>query len=77
MDTLGYILVKNNRAKDAVNLLLKAHELLPDIPAVTLHLAQAKIQLGEEDAAKTLLEQVVAKGAVDEVKEAKKMLKAL
>ena len=77
MDTLGYILVKNKRAKDAVNLLNKAHELLPEIPTVTLHLAQANLQLGENAAAKTLLEAVVATGTNDEVKEAKGLLKKL
>jgi len=77
MDTLGYILVKNKRAKDAVNLLSKSRELLPEIPAVALHLAQAKLQLGEKDAAKPLLESVVATGAKDEVKEANLLLKKI
>lgn len=77
MDTLGYILVKNNRAKDALNLLAKANELLPEIPAVALHLAMAKIQLGDKSAAKDLLKQVETKGSADEVETAKQLLKNL
>ena len=78
MDTLGYILVKNKRAKDSLNLLEKANELLPDIPAVALHLAMAKIETGDKLAAKELLNQVVAKSGVEaDVKLAKKLLKAL
>ena len=77
MDTLGYILVKNQRAKDALNLLSKAHELLPDVPAVALHLAQAKMQIGEKVEAKTLLEQVVAQGSAAEVKQARQLKKKL
>jgi len=77
MDTLGYILVKNKRAKDSLNLLEKANELLPDIPAVALHLAMAKIETGDKLAAKDLLNQVVAKGAKDEAQKAKKLLRKL
>ena len=77
MDTLGYILVKNNRAKDALNLLEKANEMLPDTPAVALHLAMAKVQLGDNTEAKVLLNQVIATGATGEVATAKKLLKKL
>jgi putative PEP-CTERM system TPR-repeat lipoprotein len=77
MDTLGYILVKNNRAKDALNLLAKANELLPEIPAVALHLAMAKIQVGDKVAAKELLQQVVESGVEADVKQAKTLLKTL
>jgi putative PEP-CTERM system TPR-repeat lipoprotein len=77
MDTLGYILVKNERAKEAVNLLVKSHELLPDAIAVALHLAQAKIQLGDSSGARSLLEKV-AKGAESEdTIQATKLLKSL
>lgn len=77
MDTLGYILVKNKRAKDALNLLDKAQQLLPDVPAVGLHLAMAKLQLGEKNAAKVLLEKVVVNGDANDVKQAKALLKSL
>ena len=77
MDTLGYILVKNKRSKDSLNLLEKAHELLPAVPAVALHLAMAKIQLGENAAAKELLDQVVVNGTDSEMSTAKKLLKKL
>jgi Flp pilus assembly protein TadD len=58
MDTLGYILVKNERPQDALNLLQQAHTLLPEIPVVAIHLAQAKIALGDKAAARALLEEV-------------------
>ena len=77
MDTLGYILVKNDRAKDALNLLEKAHELLPDISAVTLHLAMAQMKVGEKDLAKGLLNEVIASGADTDVQQAKELLKTL
>ncbi len=77
MDTLGYILVKNNRASDALNLLEKANELLPEIPAVALHLAMAKIQIEDNVAARDLLNKVVADGTASEIETAKKLLKKL
>ena len=77
MDTLGYVLVKNDRAKDALNLLKKSHELLPGVTAVSLHLAQAEIKAGDKGNAKKRLEEVVEKGAANEVNDAKKLLKKL
>ncbi len=77
MDTLGYILVKNQRAGDALNLLEKAHQLLPQVGEVTLHLAMAKAQLGEKKAAAALL-QPLADGNDDTlVKQVNALLKAL
>ncbi|MCF6266074.1 MAG: PEP-CTERM system TPR-repeat protein PrsT [Desulfuromusa sp.] len=77
MDTLGYILVKNNRAKDALNLLEKANEMLPEVPAVALHLAMAKIQVGESAAARDLLSWVVVEGTSSEVEKARKLLEKI
>jgi putative PEP-CTERM system TPR-repeat lipoprotein len=77
MDTLGYILVKNERAQDALNLLQQAHNLLPEIPVVAIHLAQAKIALGDKEAARTLLEQVRDGTSVEEAATARKMLNQL
>ncbi len=58
MDTLGYLLIKSKRSADAIKLLEKAHELLPGEPAVSLHLAMAKVDTGEVDAAKALLNEI-------------------
>ena len=77
MDTLGYILVKNNRAKDALNLLEKANEMLPEVPAVALHLAMAKIQVGENAAARDLLSGVVVGGTAREAEKARKLLEKI
>lgn len=74
MDTLGYVLVKNGRAKDALNLLNKAHEMLPEMAAVTLHLAQAKAQLGQHNEARSLLEIVKKTGQQEDVRQADKLL---
>ena len=42
MDTLGYVLLKNKKNEDAVNLLQKASELLPNDMTVKKHLDMAK-----------------------------------
>ncbi len=75
MDTLGYVLVKNGRSEEAVNLLEKAHELLPEIAAVTLHLAQAKLASGDRDEARALLDQVIKNGDDKERKLAEDLLR--
>jgi len=77
MDTLGYVLLKNKRAEDALRLLEKANELLPDMPTVKLHLAMAKAETGEKKAAKELLTQVLSAGSADDIKLATKILKSL
>ncbi len=74
MDTLGYILVKNERAEDALNLLQQAHALLPDIPVVAIHLAQAKIALGDKESARTLLEQVRDTATAEDAATARRIL---
>ena len=77
MDTLGYILVKNGRAQDAINLLQQAHDLLPDIPVVAIHLAEAKIAIGDKDAARALLEQVRDGDSVVDAEAARRLLNQL
>ncbi|WP_321390955.1 XrtA/PEP-CTERM system TPR-repeat protein PrsT [uncultured Desulfuromusa sp.] len=77
MDTLGYALVKNDRAGDALNLLEKAHDLLPEVSAVTLHLAMAKINVEDKMSAKELLAKVIETGDKLEVQQASDLLKAL
>lgn len=77
MDTLGYVLLQNNRPEDALNLLEKASELLPSISAIKLHLAMANIALGHSSEAKTLLDEVIASGVLLEIQQAEKLLKTL
>jgi len=77
MDTLGFVLLKNGRYKDADNLLTKAHELLPQVSTVTLHLAMAKQGLGETAEAKELLQQIVDADNKDDAEQAKQLLKKL
>lgn len=77
MDTLGYVLLQNERPQDALSLLVKASELLPEIAAVKLHLAMANKAMGHTSEAKVLLDQVVASGDRLEVQQAEKLLKAL
>ncbi len=77
MDTLGYILVKNERAQEAVNLLQQAHTLLPDIPVVAIHLAQAKIALGDKAGARDLLEQISDSRNSEDAATARRMLDSL
>ena len=77
MDTLGYVLVKNDRPKEAINLLEKAHQLLPDVAAVSIHLATAKIQVGEKESARALLQQIIDSDKGPDAQLADQLLKTL
>ncbi|NOZ25515.1 MAG: PEP-CTERM system TPR-repeat protein PrsT [Nitrospirae bacterium] len=60
MDTLGYVLLRNNRADDAVKVLEKAVALLPSNPTVRYHLALAYRASGRDGAARESLEKALA-----------------
>ncbi|BCR05292.1 lipoprotein [Desulfuromonas versatilis] len=77
LDTLGYVLVKNGRAEEAIKVLEKAAAMLPDVPAVQLHLGQAYKAAGKKNEAIGPLETVVEKGQADEVKVASALLEEL
>lgn len=77
MDTLGYVLLKNDRAGDALKLLSRATELLPNVATVKLHLAMAHLGEGQQAKARELLKQVVAGGNSVEKKQAQDLLKKL
>jgi len=77
MDTLGFVLLKNERYEDAENLLSKAKELLPEVSIITIHLAMAKQGLGKKQAARELLQQVATSDHKSEADQAKQMLKSL
>ncbi len=75
MDTLGYVLLKNNKNKDANNILESALKLLPDNSTVKLHLAMAKMGLGTKEEALRLLQSVVETGTAADVDTAKNLMK--
>lgn len=77
MDTLGYVLTKNGKAQEAVPLLEKASELLPEVAGVRLHLAQAYKGAGQIPEAKKQLQVVVDKGSESEIDAARKLLSEL
>lgn len=77
MDTLGYILLKSNRADEAVTMLSHAVEQLPDDATVKLHLAMANLGASDKETARNLLLQVVDTGGAQDVKQARIMLKEL
>jgi Flp pilus assembly protein TadD len=74
MDTLGYVLVSNGKSRDALNVLRRAVELVPDNPTINLHLGMAYADLKEIDKARPYLEKTVMSGAPDERKLAEKLL---
>lgn len=77
MDTLGYVLVKNNRAKEALILLEASYQSLPQNLAVALHLAQAKVQVGDKDEALILLNKIKSEGSDFEIKQAEQLIRKL
>ncbi len=77
LDTLGFVLVKNDRATEAVKVLEKAASKLPGVAAVQLHLAQAYRDSGQKDAALKKLQAVVDLGQKPEANLASLMLKEL
>jgi tetratricopeptide (TPR) repeat protein len=74
MDTLGYVLLKNGRFKEAIPLLEKAHTAIPENSSVHLHLGMAYQGAGKADKAKDVLEKVLVAGNSEEVRAARKIL---
>ena len=74
LDTLGYSLVKNGRAADAVRVLEKAAALLPGNPSVAYHLALAYGARGSRDLALKTLRRAVSLGPFPESERARKLL---
>ena len=77
MDTLAFVLLKNDKPEEAHTLLLKAYKLLPNVPTVALHLGMAKIAIGEKDAAKEVLQRVVDNGQGEDKSQAESLLETL
>jgi FimV-like protein len=76
IETLGFVLVKNGRYEEAVPLLEKANEVIPDNPAVQLHLGMAYQGIGRNESARDLLKKVLVAGNHDAAREARRMLQA-
>jgi Flp pilus assembly protein TadD len=77
-DTLGWILVRQNRETDGVLLLEQAAELATEIPAIRYHLAYAYSAVGRRGEALAILEDVVQDGRpFDERREAEALVASL
>jgi putative PEP-CTERM system TPR-repeat lipoprotein len=77
MDTLGYALVRNNRPKEAFELLRNAAMLLPDDPAVQYHLALVYQESGDAGHARQYLSMALKNKEFAEAKEARLLLDSL
>lgn len=77
MDTLGYVLVRQERFKDALPYLLKAARLLPEEPEVQFHLALAYRGLDQSDEAVGCLEKVLGSSDSEQVQKARKLLEEM
>ena len=77
MDTLGYALVKNNRLKEAFELLRNADMLLPDDPSVKYHLALLYKESGDSGHAREFISKALLHNDFPEEKEARLLLDSL
>lgn len=62
LDTLGVLLVDKGDAKRGVDLLRRAVELAPGLPAIRLNLARALVKTGQPEAAKKELDTLASLG---------------
>ncbi len=77
MDTLGYLLVRNGRATEAVPLLEQAAALLPDTPTVLYHLGLAYKESGQKEKARGALHRALEMGEFPESRQSRKILAQL
>jgi putative PEP-CTERM system TPR-repeat lipoprotein len=70
LDTLGWILTRENRAAEGVEHLTKAVQLAPQALEIRYHLAVAEAQLGRTDAARQRLRALLAESAPFEQRDA-------
>ena len=61
-DTYGWILLKNNKKLEALTILKPAAAMLPDVPEVQYHYANALFETGDTAAAERILKPLVESG---------------
>lgn len=77
IDTLGYTLIRNDRAQEALKVLDRALTLAPGNPAIMYHQALALAALDRTAEAVTTLEQALAGGEFEEREQAEKLMNSL
>lgn len=77
IDTLGYTLIRNDRAEEALKVLERALALAPGNPAIMYHQAMALAALDRKAEALTTLEQALAGGDFEERADAEKLMEKL
>jgi Flp pilus assembly protein TadD len=74
LDTLGWILVQQNRASEALESLAKATQLAPQDFEIRYHLGVAHAQLGQREAARATLRAMLEGGEAFEQRNAAQAL---
>jgi len=75
IDTYGWILLKNNKTAEALTMLKRAADKLPDVHEVQYHYAKALYSSGDAAAARKILKPLIESGkAFDGRSDAKRML---
>ena len=77
LDTLGYVLIKNSRFDEAVQVLEKAAVMLPDNPTVCYHLGLAYSAAGKTVEAVAILHKAKELGSFPESEKTEELLKRL
>jgi putative PEP-CTERM system TPR-repeat lipoprotein len=77
LDTLGYTLLKNNKADEAINILEKANNVDIYNPTISYHLALAYIELRQTEKAITELEKSLEGGDFPEAEKCRRLLQKL
>jgi predicted Zn-dependent protease len=77
MDTLGYALLKNNRPKEAFEMLRNANMSLPDDPSVQYHLALLYKESGDAGHAREYASRALKTSDFPEAKEARLLLDSI
>lgn len=77
LDTLGYVLLKQGKLKEASSLLEKASSLLPSSSSIKYHLALAAFNAGDKKKSEEYLLHVLSGADFPEKEEAKDLLKRI
>lgn len=78
LDTLGWILVGQNRERDAIGHLSKASQLAPQVPEIRYHFAKALVALGRSAEARSVLTPLLAENRdFDDRADARRLLDSL